>query len=124
MDRVKVLHILGIDDTNTVEVVFLSPEVRNLRHKYLGNVDLLPLLDDEFEVFTLICGAMPGDPVTVPPMDVILNSVCGPDTNRKSLEVVTRLHQQLGLPIVNHPSAVLETTRDQVGNYLTDQPGL
>ena len=45
MDRVKVLHILGIDDTNTVEVVFLSPEVRNLRHKYLGNVDLLPLLE-------------------------------------------------------------------------------
>jgi len=125
MDRVKVLHIFGIDDTNTVEVRFLSPEIRNTRHGYAGNVDFVPVLDDdEFEIFTLICGGMRGETVNVPPMDVILNAICDADTNLKSLEVVTRVQQQLALPIVNHPNAVLATTREQICQYLPDQPGV
>jgi glutathione synthase/RimK-type ligase-like ATP-grasp enzyme len=125
VDKVRLLHVLGIDDTNTVEVTFLSPDVRNLRHKYLGNVDLLPLLDEEqFEIFTLICGGMPGEQVTVPAMDVILNAICDPDTNRMSLDVAERVQKQLKIPIVNHPSAVRDTTRDQLCQYLPDQPGL
>jgi glutathione synthase/RimK-type ligase-like ATP-grasp enzyme len=123
--KLKVLHVFGIDDTNKVEVTFLTPEIGKMRQKYLGNVDFLTLLDqDEFDVFTLICGAMRGEAVKVPPQDVMVNAVCDPDSNRQSLEVVTRVQQQLGLPIVNHPGAVLETTREQMSTYLPDTPGV
>ena len=98
MTQLVVLHVLGIDDTDRVQVFYLSPDRDKAKHFYAGNVDFEPLLDrSEFAVFQLVCGGMAADQVQVPKADVILNSVCDADTNKKALEIVLGIERQLQL---------------------------
>jgi glutathione synthase/RimK-type ligase-like ATP-grasp enzyme len=125
MATLRVAHVLGIDDSNRVEVALLSPDITRARHKYTGNVDLRSLLNpDEFEVFDIICGGMKADPVRLERIHVILNAVCDADTNTQALAVVSRMQQQLGVPVINAPERVLQTTRDALYRTLSGQPGL
>jgi glutathione synthase/RimK-type ligase-like ATP-grasp enzyme len=123
--RIRVAHVLGIDDSNRVEVALLSPDITRARHKYTGNVDLRALLDPaEFEILDIICGGMRADPLRLQGIQVILNAVCDPDTNKKALTVVSRMREQLGVPVVNSPERVLQTTRDTLYRTLAGQPGV
>ena len=86
MQKLRVILLIGINDTNEVEVRFRSLNSSRALYNYTGNVEILPLFSaDQFEVFVLVCGGMPGDPVDVPPSDVLFNAICNPDTNKKSL---------------------------------------
>src|SRR5207253_323374 len=70
------------------------------------------------------CGGMPGDPVDVPPSDVLFNAICNPDTNKKSLAAASDAIHQLGLPVVNQPKNVLQTSRDALCARFGRRPGL
>ena len=122
--RVRVLYIIGIEDRNEIEVIFLSPDPTRCQYRYLGNVDLITLIDPgEFEVTELVCGDVEADEARIADVDVIVNAVCDPDTNRHALDLVAGIQRQLGVPIVNRPDRVLETTRDRLSQSLSSLPG-
>lgn len=61
----------------------------------------------------------------VPRHDLLLNTIADADTERRSLESLSRyLKSHPGVPVVNHPDRVLETTRDANARRLAAVPGL
>jgi glutathione synthase/RimK-type ligase-like ATP-grasp enzyme len=123
VERSRLLHIVGIDDSDRIRIRFLSRDPGRVFYDLEGNVDLAPYLDqEEFELFRLVVGGMAGEPVEVPPVRVILNAICDPDTNAKSLDVAEKIVDQLGVPVINHPQVVRRTSRDVVPTLLAGDP--
>lgn len=121
----RVLHLIGIDDTNQVRVTHLSADPSRLAYECLGNVELLGLLDgSQFDVTTLVCGNVRRDAVTMRRVDVVLNAICDADTNRASLRAASQVVADAGVPVVNAPERVLATTRDRVAAALQGIPGV
>jgi glutathione synthase/RimK-type ligase-like ATP-grasp enzyme len=115
MSKVKVLHILGIDDSNKVEVLFLSPNQNNIRFNFKGNVHILPFIDNTyFDVHRVIVGGMKGESFKVPKIDLIFNAICNPDTNQKSLKVALNIVNTLKVPVFNHPEGIMRTGRENI----------
>jgi glutathione synthase/RimK-type ligase-like ATP-grasp enzyme len=115
MEKVKLLYVLGIDDSNKIEILFLSPNQNNMRFNFRGNVHLIPLIDHTYiDVLRITIGGMKGDPFKIPKVDVIFNSICNPDTNQKSLKVAQNIADTLKLPILNHPKDILKTGRESI----------
>jgi len=124
-DRLRVLHLIGVDDTRTVKVSFLSPDPSRLRYGCAGNVELAPLVDgDRFELVPLLCGDIPSESAEVTRLDVALNAICDPDTNGDSLRAAARVVRKLGIGVVNHPAKVAATCRDAVSRTLAGLPGV
>ncbi len=83
-DRWRVLQLIGIDDSRTITVTYLSQRRDRMRFDCLGNVELSSLVDPtRFELVPFLCGPVKGEPVRVQ-CDVILNVICDPDTNAGS----------------------------------------
>jgi glutathione synthase/RimK-type ligase-like ATP-grasp enzyme len=121
--RWRVLQLVGIDDTNTVTITYLSQRRDRMRFDCLGNVELATLVDPtRFELLPFLCGGMKGEPVRVQ-CDVILNVICDPDTNARSLAVAERICNQLGVGVVNDPAKVLASSRESVATALADLDG-
>lgn len=121
MSKIRVLQLIGIDDTNRVEILFLSHDVQRLRYSYTGNVNILSLLKSEqLEIVTIYFGGMKGDTVKVPPPDVVFNAICDCDANKKSLNIAARAVETFHVPILNHPRCVMRTARDQIYQQLCD----
>ncbi len=121
----RVLHILGIDDSNTVTVLRAAPVLHPEDLSFLGNVEVLNLLDSpRLTVHTVIVGGMPGVELEIPVPDVVFSAICDPDTNSAALEVAEEIGKSLGAPVVNSPSAVRATTRDQVAERLRSLQGM
>jgi hypothetical protein len=125
VEKPRILHIFGIDDSDTVTIRHLSPDITKLFYNFNGNVAMLPLLDEaEFEVHRLVVGGMAGDQVFVPPVKVVLNAICDADANKNALTVAEDVIDRLRVPVVNHPKAVRRTARDEVSATLAGDPDL
>ena len=122
----RVLHLVGIDDTGTARVNLLRSYPMDVSLTCEGNVDLLSLLAscDDIEVITVPCAGRPVPPGDMPPADVVLNAVCDPDTNARALATVDALQRELSLPAVNAPERVMQTTRDGVHRLLSAHAGV
>jgi glutathione synthase/RimK-type ligase-like ATP-grasp enzyme len=118
----RVLQLVGIDDSNTMTVTYLSQRRDRMRFDCLGNVELSTLVDPtRFELLPFLCGNMRGEPIRVQ-CDVVLNVICDPDTNARSLAVARRIVDQLGVGVINHPDRVLASSREKVALALADVP--
>lgn len=123
--RLRVLHLIGLEDAGTLQVEFMSADPNKLRYACLGNVDLLGLVDTErFRIQTVMCGGLPSEPVELARPDVILNAICDPDSNATALTAADTIIEQVGCGVVNRPDQVRASTRDQVATLLADVPGL
>jgi glutathione synthase/RimK-type ligase-like ATP-grasp enzyme len=123
--KVRVLHLIGLEDDGTLQVEFMSADPKKLRYACLGNVDLLGLIDNErFRVQTVMCGALPSDPVELARPDVILNAICDPDSNDAALKAADQIIGQVGCGVVNVPDQVRASTRDRISTLLADVAGL
>lgn len=123
--KVRVLHLIGLSDDGTLQVEFMSADPQKLRYSCLGNVELLGLVDrDRFRIQTVMCGALPSEPVQLARPDVILNAICDPDSNVEALAAADKVIDQVGCGVVNRPDHVRASTRDQVAQRLADVPGL
>ena len=121
----RLLHILGIDDSDTVKVLQLTPLLRPSNLVYTGNVEVLNLLKDpRLKLDTVVCGGMRATDLKVAIPDVILCAICDPDTNAKSLDVAEKIIATLGKPTLNHPAAVRKTGRDRIPRMLGRVPGV
>ena len=65
---------------------------------------------------------MARDDVVVPPVKLILNAICDPDTNSRALTVAEALVDQLGVPVINDPRLVRRMTRDALPRMLAGDP--
>ena len=121
--RWRVLQLVGIDDSRTITVTYLSQRRERMRFDCLGNVELSTLVDPgRFELLPFLCGPVKGEPIRVQ-CDVILNVICDPDTNAESLAIARRIVEQLKVGVVNHPDRVLASARDTVADNLADLDG-
>lgn len=55
---------------------------------------------------------------------VIFNEISDPDSHQGSLKRCESLCSQIQVPVINHPSKILKTTRDNIPVLLKDIPGL
>lgn len=55
---------------------------------------------------------------------LIFNQISDPDTHTGALERCVQLCDKAGVPVINHPSAVLRTTRDRVSETLQGITGV
>ncbi len=125
MAKLRVLHVLGIDDTGQVVVSHLGPDLNKSRITYVGNVELADLMKaPDISVHTMVRGGMTISGSQLPPIDVVVNAVCDCDTNAFALRSALSVIEQVGKPVVNHPERVLRTGRDQTYEDLHDVPGV
>jgi len=125
MSKIKMIHLIGIDDSNKVEILFLSQDLNKIRFRFKGNVHLLPLINlDKFEIYPLTIGGMKMLPLNVPKADVILNCICNSDSNQKSLKASLNVIRTLNIPVFNHPEAILKTGRESISALLQGTEGL
>lgn len=125
MPKIKIVHLMGIDDSNKVEVLFLSPDPNKIRFRFKGNAHLLPLVNPEnVEIYPLTIGGMKMLPLTVPKADIILNCICNSDSNQKSLKAALNILNTLNIPVFNHPSSILKTGRESISALLQDTEGV
>ena len=89
-----------------------------------GNIPTASFLDNRV-FLTSVCVAEFYDPrVPLPPHDLIFNSIGDADLCRAGLEAAFRVLAQTTAPVLNHPSAVLETGRLANARRLSDLPGV
>ena len=125
MAKLRVLHVLGIDDTDMVKVTVLGATIARSQITYIGNVELKLLMSaDELDISLLVRGGMPIDSVQLPPVDIVLNAICDCDTNGNALRSASEVVRQVGKPVVNDPELVLRTARDVMPTILGDIEGV
>ena len=89
-----------------------------------GNIPTASFLDNRV-FLSSICVAEFYDPrVPLPPHDLIFNTIGDADLCRPGLEAAFRVLAQTTAPVLNHPSAVLETGRLANARRLSDLPGV
>ncbi len=120
------MNVLGVSDNDEVVVDVQRAYPIGAGITCTGNVDLASLLRpfEDLELMTVLCGSDAELLLDVPPADVILNCVCDPDTSARALSAIDAMQRRLGLPVVNAPDRVLQTTRDGVFRLLADQAGV
>lgn len=122
----RLIHILGAPDNNRLRVTYNKGEIQTLRVIMAGNNTLNLLLDpDRLKTIPVTIGGVhPPHMRTLPEGDVILNSICDPDTNTDALLQAKELFSASSLPVVNAPEGIFKTTREMSYRYLKEVPGL
>jgi len=123
-----ILFTTGINDQCTVEVMGVSERGRFL-YNLGGSTHVLPNLSlDQGEVSTVL---FLGEGIPQPTLEIprnvtlVFNQITEPDTHRKALERCRVLCERLnGVPVINHPDAVLNNTRDRASELLQGIPDL
>lgn len=120
---IKVVLLRGIDDSNKIEVIFLSQNMQRFKFKIDGNTPA-DFLKKDFQVFEILIGGVPGDPTRIPRAHVVFNSICDPDSNKKTLNIAEDLIKRLGIPAINQPAKVKQTSREDIPKVLSDIKGI
>ncbi len=120
---IKIVLLRGIDDSNKIEVIFLSQNMQRFKFKVDGNTPA-DFLKRDFQVFEILLAGVPGDPTRIPKAHVIFNSICDADSNKKTLNIAENLVNRLKLPVINHPAKVKLTSREDIPKRLSDIKGI
>jgi len=121
----KILNVLGAPDRNRLHVFQNNGDVNQLNINLEGCNTLNNLIDrDLAELTTVTLGGMEPKAIKLLPAHAILNSICDPDTNRRTLLQGIKLFEGLAIPIINRPENTLKTTRDQTYALLHNIEGL
>jgi len=120
------LFIRGINDTNTAKV--WPGKHGGVNFSYEGccgiywamnfdpnSVEELTLFGKQVEQQQFKLSSRP---------TLVFNEISDPDSHHGALKCCERVCEQLQCPVINHPSKILQTTRDNVSRLLQDIPGL
>jgi glutathione synthase/RimK-type ligase-like ATP-grasp enzyme len=122
---VKILQLIGIDDSDTAGILYLSPDPKRMRYNFTGNVELLPFLENkDFEIFKHLVGGMKGDPASFPKVDMVFNSICDPDSSVKALNIASNIVNALKIPVFNDPRRMMKTRRENMYQMLSGMEGV
>jgi glutathione synthase/RimK-type ligase-like ATP-grasp enzyme len=121
-----ILFVSGVNDHSTIGVNL--DDRGNVVHLTDGNCSVhgkLPLKKG-IAVYFVIFGKgvkQRGIDFTRKP-SLIFNQIADADTHRGALERCQALCEQVRVPVINHPAAILRTARDQVSELLQGIPGV
>ena len=120
------LFIRGINDNNTAQM-FPGPK-GSASFSYDGCCGVFWFMDfdsSSAEAITLFGDTFKQQQVHINSKpSLVFNEISDPDSHHGALKRCEVLCRQLQLPVINHPSKILQTTRDNVYRMLHDIPGL
>ncbi len=113
---VNVLNCIGIPDDDRVEVAFNDGTLRNGQfHFYGNNAFIEQLKSKKLELQTLVLGGnKQNNSVPLKKFDMVFNSICDPDANKKTLLLLEQFIKGGGFPAINHPVFVQNSSRNKV----------
>jgi len=121
----KILHLVSTPDRNTLVVTKNDGNINKLNVNLQGNNTLNLLVRSDFSVIKAVtCGGIEPKSIQLADADIIINSICDPDTNQKGLDQASALLDNVSIPVINSPLLIGQTTRDQTYDLLHDIPGI
>jgi len=120
------LFVRGINDDNTATMTPGKHGGVNFRYEgccgiywYMNfdpnSVEELTLFGEQVELQQFKLSSRP---------TLVFNEISDPDSHHGALKCCELLCEQLQCPVINHPSKILQTTRDNVSRLLQDIPAL
>ncbi|WP_143555775.1 hypothetical protein [Solemya velum gill symbiont] len=123
--RPVMLHIKGVPDSNSILVQHFDPELGAFVYAYNGN---LSMLADEhlegLEHHPLVLGGASPKRAEIPRVDFAFNYISDPDLSSKALEAAIEFVDSNGIPCLNHPAKVKQTSRDRLYQNLGHMDGI
>jgi hypothetical protein len=89
-----------------------------------GNIPTSPFLDDHYFQTTVLVTEYYDAKVSLPPHDLVFNSIGDADLCREGLEAACALLGRTRRPVINHPAAVLKTGRAANAERLRGLPNV
>jgi Tetratricopeptide repeat len=89
-----------------------------------GNIPTSTLLDDRTFQTTVLVAEYADAKTSLPPHDLVFNSIGDADLCEEGLEAACRLLQRTGRPVINQPRAVLKTGRAANVEHLRGLPNV
>lgn len=121
----KVLQLVSTPDSNTLVVAKNDGNINKLNAILEGNNTLSLLVGPDFAQMKVVTlGGLEPKKIQLVDADVIINSICDPDTNKKGLEQASELLKHVSIPVINSPLLIGQTTRDQTYKLLHHIPGI
>ncbi len=121
----KVLVLTGTPDSGCVKLV---PKGTKLTMVFEGAEDFVAYIANskEFEISKKILTAKGKQELPNPlSFDLIVNVICDPDSSSKALnKAVQVVEAGKGVPVINHPLKIFNTSRDKIYQLLKDVEGL
>lgn len=124
----SILFVDGISDEGTAKALGINADGRVV-YDIGGNSNVRNKIDLAGTVvrsIILLGGRLKQPPVDVPRnVSLIFNQISDADSHVRALERCRVLCDRLpGVPVINHPDAILKNTRDNVYRLLEDVPGV
>jgi len=120
------LFISGFNDNNTAKM-YPHPD-GGAGYRYDGCCGVFGYMDfgkTKTESITLFGIALKHQKIRIPKnTSLIFNEISDPDSHHQTLKRCEELCWKLQLPVINHPTKILKTTRDSISLLLKDIPGL
>jgi glutathione synthase/RimK-type ligase-like ATP-grasp enzyme len=120
------LFISGFNDNNTV-TMHPGPGGR-ADYSYDGCCGIYGFMDfgkTRVNSITIFGVSFKHQQVHIPPQtSLIFNEISDPDSHHQALKRCEEVCWKLQLPVINHPTKILKTTRDSISALLKDIPGL
>lgn len=121
----KVLQLVSTPDSNTLVVTKNDGNINKLNAILQGNNTLnLLIMPDFAQMKVVTLGGLETKKIKLQDADIIINSICDPDTNTKGLDQASELLNNVSIPVINSPSLISQTTREQTYNHLHEIPGI
>jgi glutathione synthase/RimK-type ligase-like ATP-grasp enzyme len=121
----KVLQLVSTPDSHTLVVTKNDGNINKLNTILQGNNTLSLLVGSDFAQMKVVTlGGLEPKKIQLEDADVIINSICDPDTNKKGLKQASELLNNVSIPVINAPSLIGRTTREETYNLLHTIPGI
>ena len=121
----KILYVVSSPDSNMLLVAKNDGNINKLNVTLQGNNTLNLIVGSDFaQVTTITLGGLEPKKIKLQDADIIINSICDPDTNKKGLDQALEILNNVSIPIINSPALMNQTTRDQTYNLLHHIPGI
>ncbi|WP_345969443.1 hypothetical protein WCX72_08840 [Sulfurimonas sp. HSL1-6] len=121
----KILNPIGTPDSQRATVIWNNGNPQQLKINFEGTNSLVSLIDQQrYRVLPITFGGRHPKQIVPEDADVVVNSVCDPDTNAIALHQLESTLNNLALPVINPPDLTFQTTREQTYSRLHGIPGL
>lgn len=121
----KILQLVSTPDSNTLVVTANDGNINKLNAILQGNNTLSLLVGSDFAKMKVVTlGGLEAKTIKMADADIIINSICDPDTNKKGLDLALELLHNVSIPVINSPLLIGQTTREKTYALLHDLPGI
>lgn len=123
---ITVINALSIDDSNTVQVINNTGDIKKASFSLRGNSNLIQDINiSDIKITTTVFGGVKQKiHFKIPKNALLFNSICSPDESSKALKLLSDFIKQVPIPVINDPEKVLQTTRDGVAQKLSSLKGV